>query len=1014
MKRHPRLRKVVIILAVLFAIFNVFIFFIFPPLARHIGMKKGSEALGRTLTIGEIRVNPYTLTATVRDVLLKDLDGTSDFASVKEVHANLQAESIFRLAPVVKCLYVIEPYAHVVRLDATRFNFSDLIKPSEPKADTEPVLFSLNDIRIIGGRVDYDDLLVKKSHVLGDVNLTIPSVSNFARFIDRDVQPTFSATFDGSPIVMNGRSKPFVNSMETTISFSIEELDITKYLAYSPMPLTFQMPSASLSFNADVAYTQFQDRAPSLVATGNVMLKEIVVQGLDGASVISLPGVNVTQYDVRPLENKASVGQILIDHPILNVARNASGEINLMSMLPPTAPAQAEPSQTTEQAPAAAPFIVTLNEVKLVEGTVSWKDAVPKALADTAPVEFLLDHVTMDAANISTAPNSKGTVAFSTNINGDGKLDTKTTVCLDPLSADVQLALQSLQFKPFQPYVQDFAKLSINDGSLSVTGAISCALPPEGPAVNFKGDVSVDNLAMADQLASDELVKWESLKFIAIDANTTPMKVAIQEISLSNPSASIIINPNGAINLTEILATPVPAEPVRAETAPAVAESAPEIPLPVIEIGKVSIAGGQFNFTDRTVNPEYMFNLAQMDLSLEGFSMGMDQIADINFQGKVDRQSPVSINGKLRPDPKNPFVDMQIYVSGVDLSPATPYSGKFVGLGIEKGKLNLDLAYRVENRNLKSQNRVLIDQFTFGDKIESPTATKLPVRLALALLKDRHGQVKLDIPVSGSLDDPKFRVLPVVLQVLVNLIEKAVTSPFAFLGGGEESSFAEFDFGSATINEAAQKKLDKIAEMLADRPALRLDIRAQTISTADDESIRREYLMRKLQVQKLRDSKEKVAPALDDIVIDPAEYERYLKKAYEAEEMPNKPKVLGVTKSQPVHVMEEMLLSTITVTPDDLRRLAYRRAAAVRDYLIAKGSIEAERVFLVEPEPLSGSEKPRTNFALKLAEESAGQSQFSVAPEASPQIAIEKPSKRRKVLIGGGIGLVGILALLAL
>ena len=171
---------------------------------------------------------------------------------------------------------------------------------------------------------------------------------------------------------------------------------------------------------------------------------------------------------------------------------------------------------------------------------------------------------------------------------------------------------------------------------------------------------------------------------------------------------------------------------------------------------------------------------------------------------------PLRSLAKLIPLRDDLFVDIKARIKDLDLSPTTPYSGKYAGYTIEKGKLSFDLKYLIVKRKLDSQNNIFIDQFTFGDKVESPQATKLPVKLAVALLKDRKGEIKLDLPVTGSLDDPKFSVWGVILKILVNLISKAATSPFSLLGaafgGGEELSYVEFDYGSTAITEPNAKK----------------------------------------------------------------------------------------------------------------------------------------------------------------------------------------------------------------
>jgi len=305
----------------------------------------------------------------------------------------------------------------------------------------------------------------------------------------------------------------------------------------------------------------------------------------------------------------------------------------------------------------------------------------------------------------------------------------------------------------------------------------------------------------------------------------------------------------------------------------------------------------------------------------------------------------------------------------------TPYSGKFIGHPIEKGKLTFDVAYRIDQRKLDAQNKVFFDQLTFGDRVDSPTAIKVPVTLAVALLKDRKGEIHLDIPISGSLDDPKFRAWPVIWQVIVNLITKAATAPFALLsslmGGGEELSFLEFDAGSAGITEAGRAKLKSLTKALYDRPGLRMDIEGYVDPEQDREGLKKAELNRKLRAQKLNDLIGRgQAATLRDIRIEPGEYEKYLALAYRAETFPKPRTAVGVPKGLPPAEMEKLILTNIPVGDGDLKALAARRAANVKDALLESGEIPPERIFIVEPRSLAPPKQEkqknsRVDFKLK-------------------------------------------------
>jgi hypothetical protein len=260
--------------------------------------------------------------------------------------------------------------------------------------------------------------------------------------------------------------------------------------------------------------------------------------------------------------------------------------------------------------------------------------------------------------------------------------------------------------------------------------------------------------------------------------------------------------------------------------------------------------------------------------------------------------------------------------------------------------------------------------------VESPKATNLPVGLAVTLLRDADGKINLDIPVTGRIDDPDFSVWRIVLQVIVNLLTKVATAPFALLGsmfgGGEELSYIQFDYGSSIIPEQGMKKIETLVKALKAKPALKLDIVGGVDMEMDRQGLIREQFLRKLKVQKMNDllRKGEKVESVDQITIEPQEYDRYLKRAYSAEKFPKPRNFIGLEKSLPNEEMEKLMMTHIVVKEDDLRLLATKRAEAVADAIREEGKFEPGRIFVVEPKTLEPEakkdvKKSRVDFKLK-------------------------------------------------
>ena len=554
------------------------------------------------------------------------------------------------------------------------------------------------------------------------------------------------------------------------------------------------------------------------------------------------------------------------------------------------------------------------------------------------------------------------------------------TIGIDPLSADLKMELKGIEITPLQSYFTDKVNITVTDGAMSTTGNLLLSTTDKKELkITYKGEASLTNFSSVDKLEGADFLKWESLAFSDLNAGTNPLLVNIKGISLTNFYVRAYVAPDGTVNLQNVMKREEPKTGVTSTPPPQQEKSAPaskEKETSTINIDIITLQGGKVDFLDKSVKPEFSTKLSEIGGRVSGLSSQENTTGDVELRATLNDYAPIEITGKVNPLTENLYVDLKARLKDLDLSPATPYSGKYAGYTIEKGKLSFDLQYLINKRKLDSQNHIFIDQFTFGEKVESPKATKLPVKLAVALLKDRKGEIKLDLPVTGSLDDPKFSIWGIILKILVNLISKAATSPFSLLGavfgGGEELSYVEFDYGMTSISEPNLKKLSTVVKALHDRPSLKMDIEGHVDMERDRDGLKQYLFDKKLKMQKLNEMIKKGQPAIpvDEVKIEKQEYEKYLKMAYKEEKFPKPRNVLGMAKDIPTPEMEKLMLTNIEVKEGDLRTLASQRSMNVKDAILKSGQVEPERVFILEPKSLAPEKKEkvkdsRVDFKLK-------------------------------------------------
>jgi uncharacterized protein involved in outer membrane biogenesis len=981
------IKKILITVIALTTLIAIAGFLILPAVLKPVLTGRISESLRRETSIEQIKINPFALSVTLRGLKIADPGKTTPFVAFDELYVNAGfIMSIFRRALILEEIRLETPYIGITRNPDGTYSFSDLLPKDEPKKEepAKPFLFSLNNIQIKSGHIDFHDLPNKTDHTVRDLQLAIPFVSNIEYYVKNYVEPKFSAIVNGHTFAAYGKTIPFESSRATSFDIHLKDVDIPYYMQYVPLRLNFKLTSARLDANLKINFLVNHDQSTALTITGNTALKKVALDDLQGNKILRLPALTVNLASIEPFIPKVHLANVTLDAPELVLRRDKKGEINLATLVQPhkkedpekpktTGDAQTPPDGRTDDKKA---LILTIDTFLIDKADITFMDAQP-----TRPVNIRIAPLRLLASKLSLNKGESATVDLALTLDKKANIGAKGTVGLNPLWADLALDIKNVAIRPFQPYFTESIQLDVTRGSISTTGQFTLKMDKQNkPGIKYAGNLAIHQLATLDRIHAHDFLKFKKLSFDSLAAGYNPLFVNIREISISDFFAKIVINEGGSTNIQDIFSAenkqPDTPKTTPEKEAPQQDKKAkPGEPPPDIKIGKVSFAGGTVDFADRNIKPNYTVTMLNLKGSVTGLSSQEISRAKVNLNGNLGYGSPIDIAGTINPLTKDLFADIKVNFKDLEMSQVTPYTSKYLGYPVTKGKLNFEVSYLVDKRKLSAENKVFFDQLTFGDKVESPDAIPAPVTLAVSLLTDRNGQINLDIPVSGSLDDPKFKIWPIVWQILVNLITKAVTSPFSLLasitGGGEEMSFVEFDYGSARLPEAGQKKVNALSKVLYDRPNLKLEIEGYIDATGDKGALRAAEFDRLLKSQKLKEIIDKgQTSAIDDIQINLPEYEKYLTLAYKAGDFPKPRTAVGLLKTLPPPEMEKLIKDHINITDSDINQLAARRSQAVREQLLQEGKIEPSRIFLVKPQSLTPAQKEkakdsRVEFKLK-------------------------------------------------
>jgi len=584
-------------------------------------------------------------------------------------------------------------------------------------------------------------------------------------------------------------------------------------------------------------------------------------------------------------------------------------------------------------------------------------------------LDLALQSLRVTADRLAMGPGQSNFTLAAAGVQGNGKLDLKGVFTPQPLTVKTAVDLSDLNVATFAPYAASSLNATVRAITLGAKGnAEFVAAAGNAPMkAGWKGGVEITDVDLQDRVNNDDFLNWKRLGFSGMDISVAGDKIGARlgDIALEDFYGRVLLNAQGRLNVMDLVAAPGQAggsitqdtqTPGRNKAPPAAAPAkGGASAMPDIAVNSVTLNRGRMTFTDRFVKPNYVAELSSIEGSITAVSSTNPQPAKVKVTGRVYTTAPLSISGIVQPFAKYLTLDLKATAKGVDLPRFNTYSAKYVGYPIKRGKLSVDLEYKIKDRALQATNHVILNQLTFGDKTNSPDATKLPVLLAVALLKDARGNIDINLPVSGSLDDPQFSVGGIVVRVLMNLVVKAVTSPFSLLasafGGGEELSYVEFAPGSAALTEDSVQRIDTLTKALADRPALKMDISGRADPKTDMEGLRQAWVDGQIRAAKAADTAprgKKPNPA--GVQVSAAERAKYLEEVYDDTDIEDKPRnFIGIAKSVPAEQMEAMLRKAAPVGEEQLRQLADARAQAVYEKLQAQEGL-ADRVFIVAPQ----------------------------------------------------------------
>ncbi len=964
------------------ALFGILGYFWLPGFAKSKLENLLTEQLHRPVTIGAIHVAPYTLEATVENIKVGDV------LRVKSLYVDVSAQTLIRRLPVISAVRLVSPELTLTRVASDRLDVSDLLdewlnKPDDGKPTPG---FSVSNIRLEGGRIVWHDKLAQRTDTLSEITISLPVIANVPAAVETFIHPLFAAKLNGSPLILGGKARPFNASQDANLQLDLDNFDLTATLPYLRpyLKLPITIDRLLISTQLDIQFAKAGEKVgaggtaknqTALGITGDVTFNELKSSLLNKHVLADMDALQLRKISVDVLKRQVRIGEIILNHPTLALLREGEDSFVFPKTRSVPSPVEKVANKThTPQAP--KPWQWLVQQITLNEGQVNYRDtSVAKSLPITiSPLTLSVGPISSDTAQaiavqLNGELNQKGHVNIAGEVTQTGQ-------------ADLSIDVSHLDLVALQGWVSDQLPVLLTQGDLDFKGQFEW----RNSAGKTKGNLALNQINLLDKTSSEDLLRWQSLNFsgleVAIPSGTQPaqpLAANLGNIDLKNFFAKVLLTKEGKLNLNQLAtandstAQPptAPADAVKqtpdTKSTAQVAKPAPPLtpapvpasttaakPAPNIRIGRITFTSGTVDFTDHFIQPNYATQITQLNGHVDPIKAGT--LSAVSLHGKVERTAPLDITGQI--DPLSHPIGLALHATArsIELAPLSSYSGRYVGYKIDKGKLSVEVDYKINQGQLEAKNHIFLDQLTFGDKVESRDALSIPVNLAVALLRNSRGEIDINLPISGSLNDPQFSIGGIIWQVLGNLLVKAVTSPFALIGSlfgsGEDLSEINFPAGQSIITPEMTARLETLAKALADRPALKLEITGVVNEASDKTGFSQTALDKKMRNLKQAElaGKGQAAGTVNDVSLSPEETTRYLEKVYKKEDIKDKPRnLVGLNKSLPETEMKTRLLAHLMPTESDLLALADARAQQVHSWLVDQGKVAPERIFLRSP-----------------------------------------------------------------
>ena len=906
---------------------------------------------GRKATCEKVSVQAFPLAISVQGFQIQEADG-SVFAQFADFYVRLGfIQSIQQSALVIEQLVLTKPLVHIAKQKNGEFNFQSLIKVKADNKQSKGGLFplSLLQIKVSDGQLIWEDFSSSQmiKEILAPINIEL---ENLSTQLDQQAKINLSLTLSSGG-TLNWQGIAGLNPKMSEGHLQLDHVHLETLLALAHQnPPQLQITGYEL-FAIDYKVTDTGQNWRFAVNQGVLELHDLVVlEKATAKPLIKMP-VFAMQGIALDLEKQSLLlGSVSAEHADIQAWLTPEGVINYQSLFAANATDTNNPV-TPIKAPQKAPWLINVNSLAVNNFSLNFEDQTLKK-----PLTTVISPISFKVTNLSNKSDVQIPIQLNMGINNRGLIALTGNAAFNPMSANLDVDVKDIDLENFQAYFEKFVRLDLIDAGLHINGKVSIAgLDQDKPDIKFKGAAGIDHLLTRDQILHKDFIKWSGLTLTDMDIDVLPQRYTATALLIDKPYVRVTIKKDKTTNFANLIIHNKSNEQTQTNAANTTSSSASPV---YFKLDKIQVTDGSSDFADLSLILPFAAEIKSLDGGASGLSSDKKSIIKMTLAGNAYDLAPVNIKGEISPY----LGDFNVVINFNDLPMplVSPYMVQFAGYKVEKGQMTLGLKYNVIHNDLTASNTILINQFELGDRVENPNAVSMPLKLAVALMKDSDGKIKIEVPISGSLDDPKFSISALVKDAFLNMLSKVVTAPFRVLGSllnsKEDLSTISFPAGQSYLTKPQQAKLDSLAIALKAKPSLTLDIKGAAFIDQDWLIIREDALYeqfkrrRALEINQNTDKKirhEYVELSDDD-------YKRLLADMF-IEKFPlladrsllGLPQLKNSNAGDFYETAKQKLFTIIKPEEDRLKRLASARAQVIANYMVKQG-VAIERLFILD------------------------------------------------------------------